>query len=408
LEAAVINSAGVPRQEIVERASALQDQLIAWRRKIHRYPELGFREFKTAAAIQQVLTELGIENQSGVAKTGVIGQIFGGDGPVVALRADMDALPIQEINGTEFDSLNPGIMHACGHDAHTSMLLGAAVILKELADDNRLPGSVRLLFQPSEEWQDEEGKSGAMRMIDEGALDGVHAVFGLHIDPANPVGVVSTRSGPMLAAADTFKVAIRGNGGHAARPHETVDTIALSGLVINAIHHLISRRLDPLESGVVTIGTIHGGTVDNIIPDQVTMTGTLRSFTAEGRQTIFEELPKACRIVEPLGAKVEINIIAGYPPTINDEIATFHMKSAAESIVGRDKVLESPMMMGSEDFSFMTQRVPGCFLSLGTHDPTWKDDYCQLHQPNTRMSERALPIGSAILVSSALEWMENG
>jgi amidohydrolase len=401
----MMESAPVSRQYLLERACELQDQLTAWRRKIHRYPELGFREYKTAAAVQQVLTELGIENQSGIAKTGVIGQVFGNEGPVVALRADMDALPIQEINGTDFDSLNPGIMHACGHDAHTAMLLGAAVIIKELADDHQLPGSIRLLFQPSEEWQDEDGKSGAMRMIEEGALDGVNAVFGLHIDPAKPVGIVSTRPGPMLAAADTFKVVIRGNGGHAARPHETVDTIAMAGMVINAIHHLISRRLDPLESGVVTIGTIHGGTVDNIIPDQVTMTGTLRSFTPEGRRTIFEELPKACRIVEALGAKVEIKLTEGYPPTVNDELATLRMKSAAGAIVGEERVLESPMFMGSEDFSFMAQRVPGCFLSLGTHDPDWKDDYCQLHQPNTRLSERALPIGTAILVSAALEWM---
>ncbi len=244
-------------------------------------------------------------------------------------------------------------------------------------------------------------------MVEEGALDGVQAVFGLHIDPATPVGVVSTRSGPMLAAADTFKTVIRGNGGHAARPHETVDTIAMAGLVINAIHHLVSRRLNPLESGVVTIGTIHGGTVDNIIPDQVTMTGTLRSFTPESRQTLFNELPKACRIVESLGAKVEVNIFPGYPPTVNDEKATNIMKSAAEAIVGKEKFLESPMYMGSEDFSFMAQRVPGCFLSLGTHDPAWGEDYCQLHQPNTRISEKALPIGAAILVSSALEWMEH-
>jgi amidohydrolase len=400
------NNTPVLPQELYERARALQGQLSAWRRKIHRHPELGFQEFQTAATVQRALTELGIENHSGIAKTGVIGQIFGGDGPVVALRADMDALPIEEINGTDFDSAISGVMHACGHDAHTAMLLGAATILKELADQNRLPGNVRLLFQPSEEWQDEEGKSGGMRMVEEGALDGIQAIFGLHIDPANPVGVVATRSGPMLAAADTFKAVIRGNGGHAARPHETIDTIAMAGLVINSIHHLVSRRLDPLESGVVTIGTIHGGTVDNIIPDRVTMTGTLRSFTPEGRQTLFDELPKACRIVESLGARVEVNIIPGYPPTVNDVGATLIMKSAAEAIVGKERVLESPMYMGSEDFSFMTQRVPGCFLSLGTHDPAWGEDYCQLHQPNTRISEMALPIGAAILASVALEWME--
>jgi amidohydrolase len=399
-------STPVPRQALLERAQALQEKMVLWRRTIHRFPELGFQEYQTAALVQKELTNLGIESHSGIAKTGIIGQIFGDEGPVVALRADMDALPIQETNGTDFDSTIPGIMHACGHDAHTAMLLGAATILKELSERDQLPGSVRLIFQPSEEWQDAEGKSGGMLMVDEGALNGVQAVFGLHIDPANPLGLVSTRSGPMLAAADTFKIVISGSGGHAARPHETIDTIALAGLVINTIHHLVSRRLDPLEAGVVTIGTIHGGTVDNIIPDHVTMTGTLRSFSPEGRKTLFDELPKACQIVIPLGGAVDVTIIPGYPPTINDVHATDLMKSAAESIVGLDEVLESPMFMGSEDFSFMAQTVPGCFLALGTHDPDWGEDYCQLHQPNTQMSEKALPIGAAILAAAALEWME--
>ncbi len=401
----MIEKESVTPTELFERVCAIQSNLINWRRRIHRYPELGFQEFQTAATIQRVLNELGVENQAGIAKTGVIGQIFGGDGPVVALRADMDALPIQEMNGTDFDSIHPGVMHACGHDAHSAMLLGAAYILKELANEGRLEGSVRLLFQPSEEWQDAEGKSGGMRMVDEGGLEGVQAVFALHIDPDNPVGVVSTRPGPMLAAADTFKVVIRGSGGHAARPHETIDTIALAGLVINTIHHLVSRRLDPLQAGVVTIGTIHGGTVDNVIPDNVTMTGTLRSFTPESRQKIFDELRKACRIVEPLGAQVEVTIVPGYPPTVNDEFATTIMKISAGAIVGEDRLLESPMFMGAEDFSFLAREVPGCFLSLGTHDPAWGEDYCQLHQPNTRISERALPYGAAILAAAAIEWM---
>jgi amidohydrolase len=390
---------------IYKRAQELQEKMIFWRRQIHRFPELGFQEFLTSATVQQALQEIGIEYRSGIAKTGIVGQIFGGSSSLVALRADMDALPILEMNGSEFDSLNPGVMHACGHDAHTAMLLGAASILKELADKSLLPGEVRLLFQPSEEFQDEDGKSGAMRFVEEGAMEGVRAVFGLHIDPAKPVGVVSTRSGPMLAATDSFKIVIRGAGGHAARPHETTDTIALAGLLINAVHHLISRRLDPLAAGVVTIGTIHGGTVDNIIPDNVTMTGTLRSFTPESRQLLFDELQKTCRIVEPLGGIVDTTIIPGYPPTINDFQASQVMQSAARAIVGDQNVLESPMYMGAEDFSFLANEAPGCFLSLGTHDPAWGSDICQLHQPNTRLSETALPIGAAVLVATAIEWM---
>ena len=375
-----------------------------WRRTIHRFPELGFQEFQTASLVKNVLSEISVETRVGVAKTGVIGEISGTSGPLVALRADMDALPIQEINGTDFDSIRPGIMHACGHDAHTAMLLGAATILNEIAEQGRLPGSVRLIFQPSEEFQDEEGMSGGMRMVAEGAMEGVDAVFGLHVDPDNLVGVVSTRSGAMLAAADTFRIIIHGAGGHAARPHEAVDTIALAGLLINTIHHLVSRRLDPLEAGVVTIGTIHGGSVDNVIPDKVMMTGTIRSFSDKSRQLLFDEIRKSCNIIEPLGGQVDVEIIQGYPPTYNHPIAAERMEAAARMILGDDHVLESPMYMGAEDFSFLSQKAPGCFLSLGTHDPRWEVG-SKLHQPNLLISEQALPLGAAILASSAIEWM---
>jgi amidohydrolase len=394
-------------EDILQRARAHHENMREWRRAIHRYPELGFQEHQTAGLVNRVLTNLGIETHTGIAKTGIIGHIFGTHETTVALRADMDALPIDEETNLDFRSTRAGIMHACGHDAHTAMLLGAASILKELSDDGFISGNIRLIFQPSEEWQDDEGKSGGMRMVEEGALDGVQAVFGLHIDPDTPTGYISTRSGPMLAAADTFHLEIRGAGGHASRPHETTDTIALAGLVINAIHHLISRRLDPLQAGVVTIGTIHGGSADNIIPGKVTLTGTMRSFTSQSRQVIFKELEKVVRIIEPLGGEIDLTIIPGYPPTINDPLATKVMQIAASSIVGEANLKESPMYMGSEDFSFMAQEVPGCFISLGVHDPRWGDEHCQLHQPNTRLDEDALPYGAAVLVAAALQWMQN-
>jgi amidohydrolase len=208
----------------------------------------------------------------------------------------------------------------------------------------------------------------------------------------------------MLAAADTFRITIHGAGGHAARPHEAVDTIALAGLLINTIHHLVSRRLDPLEAGVVTIGTIHGGSVDNVIPDKVMMTGTIRSFSDKSRQLLFDEIRKSCNIIEPLGGQVDVEIIQGYPPTYNHPIAAERMEAAARMILGDDHVLESPMYMGAEDFSFLSQKAPGCFLSLGTHDPRW-DVGSKLHQPNLLISEQALPLGAAILASSAIEWM---
>jgi amidohydrolase len=395
----------VTPDEILQRARAMHEQIRAWRREIHRYPELTFTEQRTAGLVNAALVDLGIPTETEVAKTGVVGHIRGGHGPVVGLRADMDALPIQEVNGTDFDSTRPGIMHACGHDAHTAMLLGAATILKQLADEGRLGGSVRLLFQPSEEAQDREGKSGGMRMVEEGALGGLDAVFGLHVDAQHDVGHVATRRGPMMAAADMFKLTIRGSGGHAARPQSTIDPIALSAHVINAVQQVVSRRLNPTEPGVITIGTIHGGTVNNVIPDTVEMTGTIRSFAPEVRRLLQEELAKAVRVVEPLGGQAELKIYPGYPPVVNDDAATAVMFDAMGKLLGADNVVQSDLIMGAEDFAYMAQQAPGCFLRLGVHDPAWPDIY-PVHRADFRMDENALPIGSAALVAAALEWME--
>ncbi len=399
-------SSSIASAELLARAKAIHEDIRTWRRTIHRYPELTFTEQRTASLVNATLVDLGIETETEVAKTGVVGHIRGGDGPVVGLRADMDALPIQEINGTEFDSTRPGIMHACGHDAHTAMLLGAATLLKGLADEGRLPGTVRLLFQPSEEAQDSEGKSGGMRMVEEGALQGVDAVFGLHVDSHHDVGYVATRSGPMMAAADKFELVITGSGGHAARPQSTVDPIALSAHVINAVHQIVSRRLDPIEHGVITIATIHGGTVDNVIPNTVTMTGTIRSFTPEGRDVLHTELQRAVRIVEPLGGRAELTIFPGYPPTVNDPAATEHMMATMRDLLGDEHVAEGEMLMGAEDFSYMAQAAPGCFLRLGVHNPAWKE-YYPVHRADFRIDEDALPIGAAALALTAVRWLEN-
>ena len=403
----MVDNTPISKQEILEHAQAIQEQIRSWRRTIHRFPELTFDEHRTASLVNATLVDLGIETETEVAKTGVVGHIKGGAGPVVGLRADMDALPIHEINGTEFDSTRDGIMHACGHDAHTAMLLGAAHILKDLADQGRLPGSIRLLFQPSEEAQDDEGKSGAMRMVEEGALDGLSAVFGLHVDPSRDVGVVATRPGPMMAAADMFRLDIRGLGGHAARPQTAIDPIALTGLVINAIQQIVSRRLDPTEAGVVTIGTINGGTADNVIPDFVTMTGTLRSFTDATRELLRHELRRACSVVEAFGGAFELTIFPGYPPTINTPEAAEVMLAATRQLLGEENVQIGEQVMGAEDFSFMARTVPGSFLRLGVHNPEWGNDYFLLHRADFKMDERALAYGAAALVSTAITWMES-
>lgn len=395
----------VSAAELLQRARSIHESIRTWRRTIHRYPELSFTEQRTAALVNSVLIDLGLQTETEVAKTGVVAHVRGGNGPTVALRADMDALPIQEANGTEFDSTRPGIMHACGHDAHTAMLLGAATLLKQLADEGRLPGVVRLLFQPSEEAQDEEGKSGGMRMVEEGALKGVDAVFGLHVDPFHDVGSVATRPGPMMAAADMFEIIVIGSGGHAARPQSTIDPIALSAHVINAVHQIVSRRLDPTQPGVITIGTIQGGTANNIIPDRVSMTGTIRSFTPEVRTLLQDELMRAAGIVESLGGRAEVAIFPGYPPTVNDPAATEHMMGAMRELLGEDRVAESELILGAEDFSYMAQAAPGCFLWLGVHDPSWRE-YYPVHRTDFRMDEDALPIGAAALALTALRWME--
>lgn len=398
-------SSQITSKELLDRAKAIHEDIRTWRRTIHRFPELTFTEQRTASLVNATLVDLGVETETEVAKTGVVGHIRGGAGPTVGLRADMDALPIQEVNGTEFDSTRPGIMHACGHDAHTAMLLGAATLLKGLADEGRLPGSVRLLFQPSEEAQDSEGKSGGMRMVEEGVLQGLDAVFGLHVDSFHDVGYVATRPGPMMAAADKFELVVTGSGGHAARPQSTIDPIALSAHVINAVHQVVSRRLDPTEHGVITIATIHGGTVDNVIPDRVTMTGTIRSFTPRAREVLHAELKRAASIVEPLGGRADLTIHPGYPPTVNDPTAAEHMMATMRELLGDDHVAESELIMGAEDFSYMAQAAPGCFLRLGVHNPGWKE-YYPVHRADFRLDEDALPIGAAALALTALRWME--
>jgi len=310
--------------EILSRAQTLQDQLVDWRRTIHTMPELSFTEVQTARLVQSVLHDLNIEAEAGIAETGVVGHIVGASGPTVGLRADMDALPILEANGTEFDSQRPGIMHACGHDAHTAILMGAATILKGFADEGRLPGNIKLLFQPSEENVDSNGKSGAVRMIEEGALNGIDAVFGLHVDSGTDVGRVSTRAGSLMATGDEVEIIVRGKGGHAARPHVANDPLILAAHLLLAVQNIISRRLDPLESGVITLCKIQGGTATNVIPDEVKIEGTIRSLNFETRDLLRTELRRACTVVEALGGEFDLTI-ESYGvgmPIINDAEAT--------------------------------------------------------------------------------------
>ena len=399
------NDKAVTSAELYERAKAILPRIRTWRRTIHQHPELTFTEHRTAGFVNKTMLDLGIETQTEVAKTGVVGHIRGGDGPLVGLRADMDALPIQEENGSSFDSERPGLMHACGHDAHTAMLMGAATLLKEMADAGRLPGAVRLLFQPSEEASDDEGKSGGIRMVEEGALEDVDAVFGIHVDPTKDLGIVASRSGPLMAAADEFEITVIGAGGHAARPQAANDPIVLAAHAVHAIHHIVSRRLDPLEPGVITIGQIHGGTVNNVIPDSVYLNGTIRSFSPQTRQLLQAELRRACGVVEAMGGSFELTIKEGYPPTVLDPEATQIAMDAAAEFLGEENAPQAPMVMAAEDFAYMAQAAPGSFLRLGTHNPDWPQRY-YVHTSTFRIDEDALPIGAAALAAAAVKWMQ--
>jgi len=381
---------------MLTRAKELKGELIRLRRAIHRHPELGFREVKTAALIAETLESLGIKVQTGVAETGVIGYL-GEGGPVVAIRADMDALPIQELNEVPYRSQVPGVMHACGHDAHVATALGAAMLLREI----KLEGEVRFLFQPSEERVDEEGKSGAMRMVEEGAMEGVGAILGLHVDSETESGVVKISPGPMSAGDDSFVATIMGRGCHGAHPHRGVDPIFIGGEVILAIQGIVSRRIDPVKQAVVSIGTIHGGTADNVIPEEVELTGTIRSFEQGVREQLHAELEKAFQIAKTLGGDFRLDIQEGYPVTVNEEKMSQLIREIAIDLLGEEKVLPKEPSMGTEDFSFFLAQAPGALFRLGVK----KGEMRPGHSPHFDLDEEALPIGAAILAESARRYL---
>jgi len=388
-----------------ERAQELSETLVALRREIHRHPELSFQEHNTAKLIVGRLSELGIRARDGVAKTGVVGDI-GDDGPCIALRADMDALPIQEENDVPYASEVPGVMHACGHDFHVACVLGAAQLLAEEAAAGRLPGRVRLLFQPSEENQDDEGLSGAMRMVDEGVMEGVDAVIGLHVWADDPAGTVGLRKGTATAYPDKFELEIKGRASHGAFPHLGFDAITLSAQVINAMQTVISRRLDPTRGKVLTVGTIHGGTKDNIMAGQVTMTGTIRTFEPELRESLFAELERACSVARALGGDYDLKIIPGYIPVVNDPDLTDLVREVAVDFLGAEKVRESNLEMGGEDFSYFGREAPGCFFLVGGAIPG-RNRYPH-HHSRFDVDERTLPLGAALLAETAKRYLAGG
>ncbi len=365
------------------------------RREIHRFPELGFQENRTAALIEQELDLLNIPHRR-VAGTGVIGIIDSGrKGPVTALRADMDALPINEASGEQFSSQNVGIMHACGHDAHTAMLLGAARELQ--LGREKLLGAVVLLFQPAE-----EGPGGALPMIEAGALDDprVDAIAMLHVDTRLDTGTIGITPGPVSAAADEFHITVHGKGGHGAYPHTSVDAIPVSAAIVLALQNIAAREIDPLKSVVVTVGTIEGGYRNNIIADRVAMTGTFRSHDVDIRNGLES---RARRIIDGVasayGAIAELSVLYGYPPVVNDTPLAVSFGAYIQETIGIT-VAVPPPTMGGEDFAYFAQRVPGLLIRLGIRSPQAGSVHPG-HSAQFRIDEGALPVGVHTLVNFA-------
>jgi len=387
---------------MLERARALQDQIVAWRREVHMYPELGFKEHRTAGLVADSLEAMGLSVATGVAKTGVVG-CLGTGRPAVGIRADMDALPLQEVNDVPYASQTPGVMHACGHDAHVGILLGVARLLSEMTD--RPAGQIRFLFQPCEEGWDPEGKSGAMRMVEECALTGLDAVIALHVNTKVPAGQVEVRSGYAMAAVDSFNATLAGAGCHGAYPHLGVDPIFILAQVINAIHGVRARRINPVRPAVISIGAVHAGEAPNVIPDAVRLNGTLRSYDDETRERLIEELERALGVARALGGDYQLEIERGYPATCNDPEVAATMRQVVEEMLGVEGLYPPEPAMGAEDFSYMTREAPGAMFMLGAKIGQEERPH---HSPVFDVEESVLYIGAAVLAETACRLLRRG
>ncbi|MBA4492890.1 M20 family metallopeptidase [Paenactinomyces guangxiensis] len=388
-------------EDLKERIELLFPQLVEWRRNFHKYPELSFQEARTSQQVAEFLRGLGLEVRTGIGGYGVTGLLRGKEpGPTVALRSDMDALPIQDEKTCEYRSQVPGVMHACGHDGHMAMLMGTALLLTEMKES--LKGNVLFLFQHAEELL----PGGAVRMVEEGVLKGVDVIYGIHLWSPMPTGVVGIREGELMAAADSFEVEITGKGGHGALPHEAVDAVAIASHAVVNLQTIISRQLDPLKSGVITVGTIEGGQAFNVIAEKCRLTGTVRSFDPGVREQLARRMEEVIQSTcQMYGADYRFNYLWGYPPVVNDSVEARRLAEVARQINDPAQVWEIMPVMAAEDFAYYLQQRKGafCFVGAGNTDLGITAPH---HHPKFDIDEKAMKTGVELFIETTLHYLQ--
>lgn len=391
-------------KQIIKKVAAVEEKVIDIRHQIHQYPELSFAEKDTAALAAEEMRKLGFEVRENIFGTGVTATFKNSSDPkakTLLIRADMDALPVEEKNKLSFKSKKEGIMHACGHDGHTAILIGTAVVLKEMAAD--FNGNVKFLFQPGE-----ETSGGAEGMIEEGVLKNpdVDAAVGLHLWGSTPEGVVEYKSGPFMASPDRFDLKIIGRGGHAARPQNTIDPIPIGAEIISTLQTIVSRRIDPLDSAVISVCNFEAGSTHNVIPDQAVLKATVRSLKSDVRETLAASIEKVIKnICDIYGADYDFNYIFGYPPVVNDPQMTEIVAKAAAEVLGKERVREKEKAeMGGEDFSYFGLKVPSVFYFLGIAP---EGEIINHHQSDFKFNDSVLKDGVAVMVRTALDFFSS-
>ena len=371
---------------------------VAWRRHLHQHPELSFGEFKTTSYLRKTVRSLGLELMPLTMETGLLAQLKGDQpGPTVAMRTDIDALPIVESTGLRYRPKVEGCMHACGHDMHMAVVLGAAAVLSEIRE--KIPGTVRFIFQPAEE----SPPGGALPLIENGAMDGVSMIFGLHVDPSVPTGKIGLRDGVTMASVIDFDIVIQGRGGHAARPHDAVDAIVTAGELIHALQTIVAREIDPISPVAITIGRIEGGGARNVIAESVKLKGTARALSDKAVRELPRRIKRtAMAICQARGAKAEVTFFPGYPVLDNHPRANEIFRKNFSALFGRGKIVQTPLVLGGEDFARYLQLAPGAMFRLGCRNPKIGAVH-PWHSSKFKVDEKALVYGTALLCAAVLD-----